>query len=132
MPRPTPRHAVAEPSPELPGTAGFVPLDDARLPGTLDGLLSRAAAVRPGHPAAVPAPARHLTALLAEAPPEPAAPPAALSPHDVVCLHFTSGTTGRPKAVRLTHRNLVVNAHQIAVAHALNGDSVTVNHLPTY
>ncbi|MFI7499856.1 class I adenylate-forming enzyme family protein [Streptomyces sp. NPDC049687] len=235
---------MAEPSPELPGTAGFVPLDTSRLPGTLDRLLTRAAAARPGHPAVIapdrvatfaeldesasalagvlrtvlsghgqvvavsalldpdftvayfgvarsghvaavvnpllreddlvhvlglsgaraafvdsglypclaavrdrlpglehvfllgpagdPAPARHLTELLATAPAAPAAPPAAPSPDDVVCLHFTSGTTGRPKAVRLTHRNLLVNAHQIAVAHALDGDSVAVNHLPTY
>ncbi|MFH8774791.1 class I adenylate-forming enzyme family protein [Streptomyces sp. NPDC017958] len=235
---------MAEPSPELPTTAGFVALDDSRLPETLDGLLSRAAAARPGHPAVVapdrvatfaeldesasalagvlrtvlpgrgqvvavaalldpdftvayfgvarsghvaavvnpllreddlvhvlglsgaraafvdsglyarlaavrdrlpelehvfllgpagaPAPAPRLAELLVAAPPDPAGPPTAPGPDDVVCLHFTSGTTGRPKAVRLTHRNLVVNAHQIAVAHALDGDSVTVNHLPTY
>ncbi|MFC4497986.1 MULTISPECIES: class I adenylate-forming enzyme family protein [Streptomyces] len=235
---------MAEPSSELPSAPGFVPLDASRLPGSLDGLLSRAAVARPGHravvtadriatfaeldgsastlagvlrtvlpgrgqvvavaalldvdftvayfgvarsghvaavvnpllreddlvhvlglsgaraafvdsglytrltavrdrlpalehvfvlgPAETPAPARHLAELLAEAPPGPAALPAAPSPDDVVCLHFTSGTTGRPKAVRLTHRNLVVNAHQIALAHALDGDSVTVNHLPTY
>jgi long-chain acyl-CoA synthetase len=50
----------------------------------------------------------------------------------VACLHFTSGTTGRPKAVRLTHRNLLVNARQITVAHGLDHSSVTVNHLPTF
>ncbi|MDQ1008564.1 long-chain acyl-CoA synthetase [Streptomyces sp. V4I23] len=53
-------------------------------------------------------------------------------PDDVACVQFTSGTTGRPKAVRLTHRNLTVNADQIAVAHRLDGTSVTVNHLPTF
>ncbi|MFE3637417.1 class I adenylate-forming enzyme family protein [Streptomyces sp. NPDC059168] len=53
-------------------------------------------------------------------------------PGDVACLQFTSGTTGRPKAVRLTHRNLTVNADQIALAHRLDGTSVTVNHLPTF
>ncbi|MET8772658.1 class I adenylate-forming enzyme family protein [Streptomyces sp. NPDC004658] len=237
---------MAEPSPDRPAAAG-APLDESGLPRTLDGLLSRAAAARPGHPAVVsddrvvtfaaldasasalagvlgtrlagrgqvvavasvldadftvayfgvarsghvaavvnpllreddlvhvlgvsgaraafvdaglyprlaavrdrlpelehvfllgpagpepgaagPLPA-HLAELLAAA--GPAARPAAPAPDDVVCLHFTSGTTGRPKAVRLTHRNLVVNAHQIAVAHALDGASVTVNHLPTY
>ncbi|MFJ9520163.1 class I adenylate-forming enzyme family protein [Kitasatospora sp. NPDC101801] len=50
----------------------------------------------------------------------------------VACIQFTSGTTGAPKAVRLTHRNLVANAAQIAAVHGLDGDSVTVNHLPLY
>ncbi|MGW0737598.1 class I adenylate-forming enzyme family protein [Streptomyces sp. NPDC002851] len=50
----------------------------------------------------------------------------------VACVQFTTGTTGRPKGVRLTHRNLVANAHQIALAHDLGPDSVTVNHLPLY
>ncbi|MDC0772593.1 class I adenylate-forming enzyme family protein [Streptomyces sp. HD] len=53
-------------------------------------------------------------------------------PDDVVCIQFTSGTTGRPKGVRLTHRNLVTNAAQIAAAHRLDHRSVSVNHLPTY
>lgn len=57
-------------------------------------------------------------------------PPA--GPEDVACLHFTSGTTGLPKAVRLSHRNLVVNARQVALAHRLDAASVTVNHLPSY
>ncbi|MFJ2865823.1 class I adenylate-forming enzyme family protein [Kitasatospora sp. NPDC087314] len=62
----------------------------------------------------------------------PAPAPRRSEPDAVACLHFTSGTTGRPKAVRLTHRNLVLNAGQVAAAHRLDGDSVTVNHLPTY
>ncbi|MET9507500.1 class I adenylate-forming enzyme family protein [Streptomyces flavidovirens] len=64
----------------------------------------------------------------------PALSPADLSAvrEEVACVQFTSGTTGRPKAVRLTHRNLTVNADQIAGAHRLDGTSVTVNHLPTF
>ncbi|MEU2793371.1 class I adenylate-forming enzyme family protein [Streptomyces sp. NPDC007100] len=53
-------------------------------------------------------------------------------PQDTAVLQFTSGTTGRPKAVRLTHRNVTVNAAQVAGAHLLDGGSVTLNHLPTY
>ncbi|AHI01181.1 4-coumarate--CoA ligase family protein [Kutzneria viridogrisea] len=51
---------------------------------------------------------------------------------DVACVQFTSGTTALPKGVRLTHANLTTNAAQIAQAHELGPDSVTVNHLPTY
>ncbi|MFF4251878.1 class I adenylate-forming enzyme family protein [Streptomyces sp. NPDC001663] len=63
----------------------------------------------------------------AEAPAGPGTGPA-----DTAVLQFTSGTTGRPKAVRLSHRNVVVNAAQIADAHRLDGDTVALNHLPTY
>ncbi|MFF4911063.1 class I adenylate-forming enzyme family protein [Streptomyces sp. NPDC001260] len=51
---------------------------------------------------------------------------------EVACVQFTTGTTGRSKGVRLTHRNMVANAAQIALAHQLDGDSVTLNHLPLY
>ncbi|WP_035847280.1 class I adenylate-forming enzyme family protein [Kitasatospora azatica] len=60
------------------------------------------------------------------------APTSAQRPEDVACIQFTSGTTGRPKAVQLTHRNVTVNADQIAVAHRLDSGSVTLNHLPTF
>ncbi|MFG2718547.1 class I adenylate-forming enzyme family protein [Streptomyces sp. NPDC048416] len=70
---------------------------------------------------------------LVDGAPSGAVPPAApAGPDDVACVQFTSGTTGRPKAVRLTHRNLTVNADQIAVAHRLTATSVSVNHLPTF
>ena len=48
------------------------------------------------------------------------------------CIQFTSGTTGAPKAVLLSHRNLTVNAFQTADAHQLDAGAVTANHLPTY
>jgi long-chain acyl-CoA synthetase len=58
--------------------------------------------------------------------------PPDIDPDAVACVQFTSGTTGRPKAVRLSHRGLAVNAGQVAAAHGLDGAAVTVNHLPTY
>ena len=54
------------------------------------------------------------------------------SPDAVACVQFTSGTTGPPRGVLLTHRNLVANAAQVATAHRLNGDSVVLNHLPKF
>ncbi|MGA8117300.1 MAG: class I adenylate-forming enzyme family protein [Actinocatenispora sp.] len=48
------------------------------------------------------------------------------------CLQFTSGTTGAPKAVRLSHRNLIVNAAQTAHAHLLGRNAVLFNYLPTF
>lgn len=48
------------------------------------------------------------------------------------CLHFTSGTGGAPRAVRLTHRNLTVNAAQTARAQGLDAASVTLNQLPLF
>ncbi len=54
------------------------------------------------------------------------------SPADLACILFTSGTTGAPKAVPLTHRNLIVNAAQMIQAHDIGGTSVMLNYLPTF
>lgn len=51
---------------------------------------------------------------------------------EVAALQFTSGTTGPPKVVRLTHRNLTVNAAQTAYGNRLSASSVLFNFLPTF
>ncbi|MEV7117630.1 class I adenylate-forming enzyme family protein [Kitasatospora griseola] len=48
------------------------------------------------------------------------------------CLLFTSGSTGSPKAVRLSHRNLLTGAVQLAAAHGQGPDSLVLNGLPIY
>jgi long-chain acyl-CoA synthetase len=72
-----------------------------------------------------------LDELLAAAPEDPL-PELDPDPEALACLQFTSGTTGPAKAVRLSHRNLTVNAAQTAWCHRLRPDSVLVNQLPTF
>ena len=55
--------------------------------------------------------------LLKEAP--AGRPPGEVSPDDIALLQYTGGTTGLPKGVMLTHRNLVANA--IQCRHWLHG-----------
>ncbi|RDG36582.1 AMP-binding protein [Streptomyces corynorhini] len=66
------------------------------------------------------------------APPAEAEAEAEADPEDVANLQFTSGTTGAPKTVMLTHRNLTVNAAQTAYSHRLAPESVLLNTLPSF
>ena len=50
---------------------------------------------------------------LLNASPSSALPDVSIDPDSTVQLPFSSGTTGLPKAVELTHRNLVVNLRQL-------------------
>ncbi|MFI9228000.1 AMP-binding protein [Streptomyces rimosus] len=59
-------------------------------------------------------------------------PFAGRDPEAVANLQFTSGTTGAPKTVMLTHRNLTVNAAQTAYTHRLTPESVLLNTLPSF
>jgi acyl-CoA synthetase (AMP-forming)/AMP-acid ligase II len=58
--------------------------------------------------------------------------PAAPGPDDVALLPFSSGTTGRPKGVMLTHRALVASLCQTRVAHGVRGDDVVLAVLPLF
>ena len=59
-------------------------------------------------------------------------PPVNVSPRDVAFLPFSSGTSGLPKAVELTHRNLVANLWQMRSVHRLTEDDVVIAVLPLF
>ena len=67
--------------------------------------------------------------LLAE--PSDAAPPHAAM-EDLAALPYTSGTTGFPKGVILTHRNLTANQQQFFAAVPVSRDDVFLNVLPYF
>ena len=55
-----------------------------------------------------------------------------LSPDDVVLLPFSSGTSGLPKGVMLTHRQLVASLCQTMVPHQVGAGDVVVGVLPMF
>jgi acyl-CoA synthetase (AMP-forming)/AMP-acid ligase II len=74
--------------------------------------------------------ARPFTDLLGD--PE-AAPDVAIDPSsDLAVLPYSSGTTGLPKGVMLTHRNLVANLRQIQDGFPIYEDDVLVGCLPFF
>ncbi|UCF67267.1 MAG: AMP-binding protein, partial [Acidobacteriota bacterium] len=57
--------------------------------------------------------------------------PARVSEDDLALVQFSSGSTSRPKGVRLTHRNLISNL-QILADYTRRPDEVCVSWLPLY
>ncbi|MFB8020912.1 amino acid adenylation domain-containing protein [Streptomyces rubiginosohelvolus] len=51
---------------------------------------------------------------------------------DVAFLQFSSGSTGAPKGVEVTHRAVLANLEQIRAASALSADDVVVSWMPYF
>jgi acyl-CoA synthetase (AMP-forming)/AMP-acid ligase II len=68
--------------------------------------------------------------LLADASPPPR--PDAADPDDLVALPYSSGTTGLPKGVMLTHRNVVANLCQVRGVQPLTEDDTVIGVLPFF
>jgi len=59
-------------------------------------------------------------------------PTAPVSASDVALLPTSSGTTGLPKSVELTHRNLVASLGQTWTAHRVTEDDAVIAALPLF
>ncbi|KAK47877.1 long-chain fatty acid--CoA ligase [Caballeronia jiangsuensis] len=56
----------------------------------------------------------------------------ATNPGDTALLMYTSGTTGAPKGVLLSHRSLLANMRNISAEHRLTDDDRVLVSLPLY
>ncbi|WP_018133175.1 fatty acid--CoA ligase [Effusibacillus pohliae] len=51
---------------------------------------------------------------------------------DLAGIFYTGGTTGLPKGVMLTHKNLAVNAYQVALAIGYRSDDIYLHAAPMF
>ncbi|MGB3442826.1 MAG: amino acid adenylation domain-containing protein [Actinophytocola sp.] len=54
------------------------------------------------------------------------------APEDLALLQYTSGSTGSPRGVMVSHHNLMANQEQIREAFGQGGDAVVVSWLPFF
>jgi fatty-acyl-CoA synthase len=71
-------------------------------------------------------------ALAASNAPAPLGTPVHTRAEDLALLQYTSGSTGNPKGVMLTHANLLANVRAIGEALGIRSEDVGVSWLPLY
>ena len=69
-------------------------------------------------------------ALLSNASPEYATPP--IDEDELMGLFYTSGTTGEPKGVMLTHANVIANVRHVEAAYRYEADGIYLHSAPMF
>lgn len=64
--------------------------------------------------------------------PKPSSANTEINDNDIAILMYTSGTTGKPKGVLLSHKNVIAGGRNTMVAHGLTDEDIALCVLPLY